>query len=127
MPANPDFISAFRFENPGPYLYWKTGKIVLPVSLLIRLSLSISSRLDTNGFSQITCLPASNDFLQAEKCKWGGRQISMISISLIFNTSSKLSETLVSEFGGIISLIGSLVSPQIVWTWNLSDTFWKSS
>ena len=25
MPASPDLISAFNFENPGPYRYWKTG------------------------------------------------------------------------------------------------------
>ena len=35
-------------------------------------------------------------------------------LSLIFNTSSKLSETLISEFDGIILSIDCFVSPQIV-------------
>ena len=95
----------------------------MPVSLLICCSLSNSSKLDTNGFSQITCLPASRDCLQAEKCKWGGRHMSTISISFIFNTSSKLSEILVSELDGSIFSTGSVVSPQIVCTLNLSETF----
>jgi len=69
LPANSDTKISLNFEKPNPYRYWNTGKISLPVSLLIFSSSSISLRLETNGFSQITCLPDSKDFLQAEKCK----------------------------------------------------------
>ena len=92
----------------------ETGKIIFPVSSLIFSNSSTSFRLETNGFSQITCFPASIAFLQAEKCKCGGRHISMISMSFTFKTSSKLSDTFVSVFFGKILSIASPVSPHKV-------------